>query len=251
MKNIISDMYGRFGPINRSTQTAGTVITVLVPPSPGALGSAPLRYSYSGTGGWAGANWRTVGRTVITAALYTTAATAHTLTMLRPKNWSYVSTAVAAGGTTIVLGENPGTYSTKYKYPSPITTGTAAVADNGIATGDYVAYQLVDGTWILDTVTVSSLTLTPGTAVPNVTGGGVLANSPVFFFGIPTDKDPATGYADPGTLTIASTNRINHFDDDILGWGNALHPGDPIMLYSNNATNAGSFEGVAGYYSKF
>jgi hypothetical protein len=250
----IRDVESRFGPLPRATQTAGTAITVGVPPVT-HLGVSPLPYRYGQfdvTGGRA--NWleSVAARTVITCALYTTGPTGHTITLLRPLNFCKITAAIAAGGTAITVDADPGVFSSNYRYPLP-TGAVPSVADNAISTGDFVAYQLSDGTWVFDKIasgTFGGANLVLTTGVPNVTGVTVLANSPLFFFGIQTDTDPATGVAHPGTKTIASTNRVNQFDDGaVIGFGNALHPGDPLLLHSNNATDAGSFEGVAGYYA--
>ena len=257
MKNTIADELARFGPIGRATQNAGTVITVGVSPYPGPPGSS-YRYSFaSGRPTWLDDK---LPRTVITAALYTTGATAHTVTLLRPLNFAMITAAIAAGGTSVSIDKDPGVYSTNCRYQTPggvvVNSGGGAVpgvADNPIAAGDYVAYQLLDGRWVFDTIasgTFAGGNLLLTTGVPNVTGAGVAAQTPLFYFGISSDVDPATGAAHPGTLTIANATRANLFDDDILGFGNALHPGDPMLLYSNNATDAGSFEGVAGYYAR-
>lgn len=259
MRQVVNDIVARFGPLPRATQNANTVITVAVPPWVGPLGSAPFLYKFdNGVENWNKSN--VAPRTIITAALYTSAATAHTITLMRPLNYCRITAAIAAAGTSISIDKDPGVYSTNYRYPTPggyvVSSGGGAVpaaADNALAAGDFVMYQLSDGRWVLDTIasgTFGGGNLVLTTGVPNVTGVTVLANSPLFTFGAVGDVDPATGAAHPGTLTIASTNRINQFDDDILGWGNSLHPGDPMMLHSNNATNAGSFEGVAGYFGK-
>ena len=249
MRRLGNDVLRRFGPLNRSTQTAATVITVLVPPDPGDIKSPKFRYSINN----GRPNWMTggLGRTVITSALYTTAGTAHTITLMRPFNYARIAEAVTANDTTVVLDKDPGVYSTNFNYPSPLSTGTAVTADNAIAGSDFVAFQLLDGTWHVTTVaSVSSLTVTLTTGTPNITGGGAAINTPFYFFGITTNVSPVTGTAHSSTLTIASTNRINLADDDILGFMVSNFPGDPMILHSDNATAAGSFEGVSGHYAR-
>lgn len=252
MRRSLEDILGYFGPLGRFTASGGTAFAALVPPAPGGLGSSPARYSDDNRM----PNWYGAPRTVVTSLLYSATSTdVHTLTYLRPKNWARIKNAVAKTGTTFVLAADPGVYSTNYRYSSPIGTGTAALSDNPIATSDYVAYQLNDGTWQLDTVASGTFAaLVVNTGVPNITGAQVLANSPMFFFGAVGDADPATGLADPTTVTAngsAATLRVQMADEQICGFLSGLHPGDPLILYSNNATTAGIIEGVSGFYARY
>lgn len=258
MRQALNDILGRFGPVTRFSTATATTSPLFFPPWRGPLAASPFVYTAP-----AGVpNWYTfAGRTVLTSALYTTGATAHTITLVRPKNWTYFPAGWAKNLTLIPNGtgakstglfDDPGVYSTNYKYPSPITTGTASLGDNAIGTGDYVAYQLTDGTWQLDKVASGTFNsaLTLGTGTPNVTGGGVPVNGVLFFFGIAADSDPGTALACPSTLSSITVSRANLAADDVMGFMSSLHPGDPLLLISNNATNPGSWEGCSGYYSR-
>ncbi len=253
--------------VGSSTQTEGTAITALIPPNRGAAGP-PLLYQVDGQGQ---PNWikgQGASKTHITRLQYTSGATAHTLTLFRPQNWTTFAAQVAKNTTSITLSDDPGVFSTNYRYPLPAQPGGAAswkvnppgtanavgpsVADDAIASGDYVAYQLSDGTWRLDTVASgtfagANLVLTTGT--PNVTGAVILKNSPLFLFGTTGDNDPATGTTHPTLPTIASTNDQNWDDGGVLGLFSTLHYGDPCFLLSNNATNAGTLEFISGFYA--
>jgi len=236
-------IFGTFA-LSSLTQTAGTVIVAGVPPFRGKAGTAN-RYQLS-TGK---PNWLTAF-THLTQLVYTAAGTAHDVVVMRPLNWATIAADVAANATAITLDWNPGTYSANYKYDLPADANgkPSAVADNNIAANDYVAYQLRDGTWVFDKVaSVSGLTLTMTTATPNVTGGGVEAGTALFFFGVAADSDPATGKAHLTINSVASarTDLLNNYGGGTIS---TLHPGDPLLIYSANATAAGVLSLVTGFY---
>lgn len=233
-----------------STANAGTAIVRLIPPFRGSSGG-PLMYKLSN--GLSGTpNWCKSGFTHLTQAVYTAAATAHTLVVMRPFNWAVVASDVAANAQAVTLLTDPGVYSTSFKYPLPPEAGgvVASVADNAIAASDYVAVQLRDGTWHVSAVTsVSGLAVTMTTATPNVTGGGIEAGSIMFFFGASGDSNPQTGQAHVSFLTVANA-RTSLLPDAAYGSVSGLNPGDPLLLYSANASNAGTISVACGYYAK-
>lgn len=229
------------------TQTAGTAIAIGIPPWRGG-NQATLLYAVDAT---KGPNWNKPGAiTHITKLGLLTGSTAHSVIVMRPFNWTTVASAAAINQAVINITADPGIYSTNYKYPSNLGTGTAAVANNAIAASDYVAFQLVDGTWVFDTVSsVSTLAITMTTSVPNVTGGGVAAGAPFFFFGISTDKDPATGAVSPTIQPNVSV--FTDFSDVGQGIAESLHSGDPLLVFDGNATAADTIAGVAGFYGRW
>lgn len=234
--------------VGRYTAGGGTAFVALIDPYPGPVDSPRMVYKYVAGGV---SNFRGAGGAVphLTNLTYTNGATIHKVQLLRPKNFTTVASAAAINQAVINITDDPGLFSTNYKYPVPGGNTVANVADRGIAANDYCAYQLKDGTWILDTVaSVATLAITMTTVVPNVTGGGVAAGALFYFFGLVTDTDPATGQPQWATDIQASTNRVN-LVDYIGGQFEALHMGDPLMFYSPNTTNAGILEGGAGYYS--
>jgi hypothetical protein len=170
---------------------------------------------------------------------------------MRPLNWCRIAEAVAANDTTIVIDADPGLYATKYRYPLPGgMTKPINTADNAIAASDYVAFQLLDGTWHISTVaSVSSLTLTLDTATPNVTGGGAALDTVLYFFGVAANTNPQTGAAHLSIKSGAGTSRVVLIPE---GSGSipALNPGDPLILYSANATNAGVLT-ACGFYADY
>lgn len=231
--------------LGRSTATAGTAIAALIPPFTGTPGDAANVFDLSKTPKNFG-----LGVTHVTKVCYTTAGTAHQIGIMRPFNYTWTTAAAAVNQADIVLYDDPGLYSTNYKYPSKHGK-SAAVANNAIAASDYVVYQLVDGTWIVDTVSsVSSLTVTLTTNIPNVSGGGVAAGAPVYFFGVIGNSDPATGQVNPQNTIAASQTRDASWTGDGFPICSALHVGDPLLFYSANGTNAGTLEFLQGFYSK-
>ena len=235
--------------VGRNTATAGTVFFSLIPPYPGPAGFAPFLYKAPAnqTPNWLGERGAI---THVTSLKYTTGTTLHQIGILRPKNFTTVASAAAINQAVINLTADPGIYSTNYKYPTPGSVVNAQVADHGIAAGDYAAYQLADGTWIADTVaSVATLAITMTTTIPNITGGGVLAGAPFFYFGVAaTGKDPATGLIDPQFDTTASTTNEN-FQDYETGICQGAHKGDPLIFYSPNPTAAGKLTLISGFYS--
>jgi hypothetical protein len=249
------------------TANAGTVITALVPPWPGPkLGAPSWLFQMVADGQGKRPNWFEANSNYIThvcAVLYTTAATAHTVTVMRPLNFTYFPaglpnnrTAISngSGSSSTGLFSDPGAYSTSYLYPLPAgLTAPAQVADHAITTGDYVAYQLADGTWQLDTIASgsfnSSLTLTAGT--PNRTNGNIPAGGPLFYFGTTALSNPLTGKPHLRLPTVAGTTRQNLLPGNFETSAPLLWPSDPVLVVSNNITNAGTMDLVSGTYSEY
>lgn len=238
----------------------GTVLTGLVPPSPGPRRNVPLIYGLT-TGNVP--NWTKQPFTHLQSLQYTTGSTAHTVTVLRPTNWTTFKTAVAKNTTTITLTEDPGVYSTNFRYPLPSqqfnppgvanSTGPCQAADVAISsTNKFVCYQLADGTWQYDTIASgtfagANLTLTTGT--PNRNGATIPAGGVLFFFGTLTATNPQTGQAQLLFTTIASTNKSDLITGAAGGGGiPSLNPGDPLIVQSNNATATGIIDFVSGDY---
>ncbi len=189
--------------------------------------------------------------THITQLIYTGGSTIHNVTVMRPLNWTYITTAVAHNSQTVVLAADPGIYSTNYKYPLPGgVTKPAVGADDGIAGSDYVAFQLKDGSWHVSAVTsVSSLTLTITTATPNVSGGGAAANTVLYFFGAAANVNPQTGAAHLYVNSIASARGSLISDGAGPAAITSLNPGDPLLIYSSNVTAAGFLNACCGIYA--
>jgi hypothetical protein len=134
------------------------------------------------------------------------------------------------------------------------------VADNAIAANDYVVIELPDGTLYTDTVaSVSSLNVTMNGTLPT---GGASSGAKVWFFGITTDTNPCDGLAHPAYNALASvvTTLGDIKGDEVAGFiGTVAHPstfsgmdgkGQPIIVYSNNATAAGTLDRVVAAHSQ-
>ena len=175
------------------TETAGTVIIELVPP----LENYKAR---------------------LTALVYTAAATAHDLIIMRCINKVQTTAAAAAAATTIVLS-------------------SASFGADTLASGDYVVVEHADGTYGFHLASgLATLTLTI-----NALAKAVNAAANVWIMGAITDttyhstiksiastrvefKDAAAGIAESGY-------NIGTYSRDGLG--------DPLLVYSANGTNAG------------
>jgi hypothetical protein len=266
-------------PVLGAWNTVGTVFsgstatTQLIPPYPGPAGTPPYLYnslaSYSplvaGAPLQTKSNWLTspsFGITRITSIWSQTSSTAHQTLIFRPLNFTYFPAGLAKNTTAIPNGsgasstglfDDPGVYSTNYKYPTAGGVFPAQVADAAISgTNLNVCYQLSDGTWQFDTIASgtfnSSLTLTTGT--PNRAGGVILAGAPLFYFGAISGAllDPATGQAAIQLNIKASTQNV--IQDNLVGAISMLHQGDPALLYDPNGT-AADFIMAAGYYAAY
>lgn len=217
------------------TQTAGTVIVALIPPYMGCQ-NLP-----SGVRGQA--------FTKVTKVAYTTQGTAHKIGVMRPFNFTTFSADAAAAQAVVNLTADPGLYATpaNWKYGT-VPGGVPSVANNGIAANDYVVYQAADGTLVLDTVSsVSSLAVA---LTANLPTGGVKQGGVLWFFGVIANTDPNTGRVNPQTTIAASQTRDATWADP-TGVVTALHPGDPMIFYSPNGTNAGTLDFISGYHGKF
>jgi hypothetical protein len=174
--------------------------------------------------------------------------TAQTMYCMRPLGFTRTSAAAAAAATTIVLDADPGLYGAT--FTSNGKTYSPAVADNGIATNDYIAYQYPDGTWEYNKATgVTGLTVTITALNAN---NGLPKGSGVYWFGIQTDTNPYDNQAHPkfnlfasigsGLLTIGNEASNEPF---VAGYG----PNNPLLLYNANATAASTLErGTVSYY---
>ena len=242
----LSPTFGTFC-VGRKTAAGGTAFAQMIPPfsGQGGPGPGPVPTVLQNAG-----NSRN-GVTHITTLLYDIGTTIHTLTLLRPQNWTTFSAVGAASQAVVSLTADPGVFSTNYKYAFPNAQTAPRTADDAIASGDYCVYQAADGTWIMDTA-ASSYSAGQVTMTTNLPTGGVVAGAPFYLFGISTDLDPATGLAhvqfDAAPAAASGTARVT-FGPDGSGILCALHPGDPLIIYSPNTTTAGFLQLVAGYYS--
>lgn len=170
------------------------------------------------------------GYTYITFFRYTVSTTAHTLTLMRGQSRGKATAAVAEGGTSLV-----------------VDTALKDGAGNAIAANDVVAYETVDNGWVLDTVsgwdaTSKTITLTTG---PASGSGGIAVGAKVVAFGVAGDAGHADYQFASGTSTTASFPAVANAGP--LCKGAAIN--DPVIFDSDNATAAGTLEGISAEYA--
>lgn len=235
-----------FGTFSRGKKTVafGTVITQHVPPFRPTAG-API-----GVGQTVSRGNVAPGITHVTDFVYDRGTTAHVITVMRPINYTTFAADAAAAQAAVVLTADPGALTTagRYQYPLPNGQTVPAAAANLIGANDYVCYQAASGHWVVDTVASGSGT-TP-TLTTNLPTGGVKAGGLFYFFGITTDVDPATNEAHLQFDVLASSSGNERYAiSSHNGLWSTLHPGDPLIFHSSNATATGYFELIAGCYS--
>ncbi len=256
----------------------GTLLFQVIPPGPSADGVPFMLGPVAGGGGRP--NWWTNGSfTHVTDLIVTCSTTLNLITLQRPLNWTTLGAAMAKNTTAITLTDDPGVYSTNYRYPLPglpwnppgtvNTTGNSPpLTDNALATNDYICFQLADGSWhasMIASGTFGGGNIVMTTGTPNFALATAPAGTPVFWFGLSTDSEPATRMPHLFYLPVASTQRVNA----LAGWGGnasavgggggastgygypSLFPGEPMLIYNPNATATTTVDYVGGYYGKF
>lgn len=107
-------------------------------------------------------------------------------------------------------------------------------AGNATASGDYIAFQLTDGSWEFDTVaSLATLAITITNNLQGVDAGAgataIAAGGAIRIFGI---------LADGANFQFGLTaSVVTNYQDTVLA--QAPFVGDPLMVYDANATNAG------------
>jgi hypothetical protein len=185
-------------------------------------------------------------RLALLSAEYLNAATAHTLDLMYAKD----AAAYAGSARNTVNGATA----------AHLLSGQAIVdvdvtprdpAGNAAASGDIVAYQLVDGTWefnSIDSVSTKAITLAANiTGIDAGAGAAALVDGAKFLiFGVT---------ADGAKLVMSCTASVkNSWGAAAGGSGIVLaHPyvGEPFYVYDANATNAGFLNNMLfGYINK-
>ena len=155
---------------------------------------------------------------------YTAAATAHTVTMLTVLDTKSVASEAAASQAVVALNSIP------------------TAADGSIlAANDYLILQYEDGSWEPHLVSsLSGLNVTVSASFSKK----ILKGSTAYFMGAPGDHSNRQYTIDASqTFTIAgSTDRVCA--------AAATAKNQPILVHSNNATNAGILRWVAYSYAE-
>jgi hypothetical protein len=166
----------------------------------------------------------------IVGGQYTAGNTANSYTIMRPIGRSLVATAALSNVAVLTLATDP----------SP--TG------NTIAAGDQVVIgPATDGTYFRAQVNTSGWCSTTKvlTFTANLTAA-VNTSAKVYMFGIASDTDPVTGVAFPVIGTVANTTTALPNEG---GGFKTAQKGDPMMIYSPNATNATNLNYAAYGYT--
>lgn len=163
--------------------------------------------------------------TRINSLIYEAGATAHTVTMMVPIRKVKVATDAAAGQAVIRLSAVP-----------------VDLDGNKIAANDFLVVKDeagIFGAYKVASVSGNSITIT--TSVGSADGSGfvnkVLANSAVWFYG-------ATGDHPDRQITMKAST-ITTLPDAANGWATTSGRFEPIIVHSNNATNAGTLVAVS------
>lgn len=242
MYHAFGHAFGAFAR-GKATQSANTVITQFippyVPPSGAPVGSGKTSDPYVNNGIWH-----------VTDFVYRVSTTGHTITVMRPLNYTTLSADASASQAVVNISADPGLYQTsgRWKYALPNAQTAPSTANNAIAASDYVMYQAAAGQWVVDTVSsVSSLAITLTNNLPT---GGAKKGALFYFFGITTDTDPATNEAHVQFDITAGSALGEYKLQSQSGLWHGLHQGDPAIFHSSNATAQGYFELLAGFWSE-
>lgn len=159
---------------------------------------------------------------------YTAGATAHVLTVMRGQSYAKVAADAAAAQKDVVVD-------------AALTDG----AGNAIASGDIMAIQKPDGTWIFDTVASWAATTLTITMTTNLPTGGVSNGARVVSYGVPGDSGHSEYTFDlgaSGTTTIPGGEVVGSVV-------RSSRDHEPLILSVNNVTNAGTLNDVQIGYS--
>lgn len=162
--------------------------------------------------------------TRITRLVYTAQGTAHTITVMRPLATTTVASAASTGQAVVNFTADPGS----------------------IAANDWVAIRTAsDG--ITRLYKVSSVSTLAVTMTSNVVVA-MAAGDKIWFFGVAGDTNTAyDGEAHPGfTGTASVTTTYTDSDGGVVASYAVDHP---LLVQSNNATNAGTIEQVSWVYT--
>lgn len=162
---------------------------------------------------------------------YTPGATTHTGTVMRDASGAKAASALAAAGTALVVD--------------------AALVDgdgNAIAANDVLAIKLNTGEWHLSTISAwnsGTKTATLNTAIP--TGKSVLKGAPVYCYGVEGDN---WNLGRTFALTTGAARTFPNTDTGDVSLTRGRSPGAPLIISSDNATNAGTFNYVNWFYAR-
>lgn len=203
------NLKGRFS-IGSKTETAGTVILGLIPP-------------------------KSNGRSVLSLMRYTTAGTAHTLSVLRSQGSTTTTASAIATATSLILDS---------VAPAKDSEGVS-LAEN-LAANDYIVVEHADGThgaYLISAVDTGTKTVTINALAKAVDSG-----APVYAMyevartvGIPSIQL---------TTVVSSTEDFPAAGTDPeLGIASSHNKNEPLLIHSNNITAAGTLRYATACYT--
>lgn len=178
---------------------------------------------------------RAGARAKITIVKYINGATAHVLTMMPALARTFVMADALGAGTVVSVQALP-------TYPD----GTLPAA------GDFIVVQHDNGDWRSHEIgSISGFSITVTAAFPAVAAGGGISAPRTGSFVQPLHLPPipltgqlffmgaAADHPDKQFAMTAANSPPNDLYNSTGGWCKSLLNGDPILMHSNNATNAG------------
>ena len=163
---------------------------------------------------------------------YTSAGTAHTITIMRP-----------VASTTVDGGSNSGDSTLDVANLGAMRV-TNSDSIELIATSDYIAWINTDGKYQFDTVgSVSGNTVTTTSSL----GTAVADGAPVWIFG-ELGRATHVTLSPPVSTTTSIDCRISAGQPGQVNTNVRVGSGDPLIISSSNATAAGTIVSVSGEY---
>ncbi len=193
--------------VGSKTATAGTVFTALIPPKPQAYAK-------------------------IARMVYTTAGTAHTLSVLKAQGKTTTTAAQVATDTALTLSS----------ISLALDENGASLSEN-LAASDYVVVQHTDGTWGAYLISsVSGSTLTIGALAKAVANGATV-------YGM-YEVARTVGKASWQVTTRTSTTETFETYDSAIGVVASAKVNEPLLVHSSNVTAAGTLLYTAAAYTR-
>lgn len=167
-------------------------------------------------------------KTRVRKYVYTPGATTHTLTVMSPQGVTTLSAAAAAAQAVVNLTADPGTGTTS----GAIAASDYVVIEKPYSAGSHRTYHIAK---------ISSMSTLAATLTANVPTGGFSSGALVWFFGAAADVQHPT-------FTLTTGAQRTPIDDSWYGLCGTTEQNAPILLYSDNATNAGTLNYAQGIY---
>lgn len=217
------------------TQTAGTLINALVPPS--------------GNPGW---------YTRLLWVNYIVGTTTHNITILREKGRATVNGVAASGQAVFNISADPGGTAANLGPNGTISQ----LATDALGGSDWLVFQLPDGTYYFDKV--SSIATLAVTMTNNLPTNGLASGATVWFMGQAADTNPLDilaaahpkfNIAAAGSATVATplpggtvgTQPV--VPSDIMGLCVSTRTNSPLLIQSSNGTTAGTIDSFGYAFS--